>query len=298
MRIFAQIALLLVFASTGVMAKGVVVQHQAGLTEVPVNPERVAVIGVAPLDVLDSLGIEPVAVNKGAYLPDYLKKYVSDQYASSGSLFEPDYESIYMAKPDLIIVGIRSAANFKALSEIAPTIVFSIDSHQGYWKSTKKQWEVIGRIFSIEDRVKAKEQELEAAFREQAEHNEGMTALTVMRSGNNLTTFGENSRFSSIYKDFGYQEAVKHIRENKHGDVISYEFIREANPDTLLILDRDKLTSGTHTDTTTGIDNDLVRQTSAYKNNRIAYLDIGAWYVAAGGVTATQIMLDNISQLQ
>jgi iron complex transport system substrate-binding protein len=42
------------------------------------------------------------------------------------------------------------------------------------------------------------------------------------------------------------------------------------------------------------IENDLVKQTSAYRNEHIVYLTPDVWYLAEGGITATDIMLKDL----
>lgn len=42
------------------------------------------------------------------------------------------------------------------------------------------------------------------------------------------------------------------------------------------------------------LDNDIVKGTSAYKNNRIIYLDLQIWYVSSGGFVGTNAMINEI----
>ncbi len=84
------------------------VTHRLGKVTLEAKLQRVVIIGLGVLDALDRFGIEPVTVSKSVQSPDYLQKYKGEKYASSGSFFEPDFESIYTQKPDLIIVGSRA----------------------------------------------------------------------------------------------------------------------------------------------------------------------------------------------
>ena len=117
-----------------------------------------------------------------------------------------------------------------------------------------------------------------------------------MSAGGNITTFGAQSRFSAIYKDFGFKEAAKGIKESNHGDLVSYEFIRDVNPTNLLIVDKDKLINKEKSRTREEFANPLVKATDAYKNNSLTYLDINAWYIAIAGVTATDQMIEDVKQ--
>ncbi|MCK6265858.1 siderophore ABC transporter substrate-binding protein [Vibrio sp. ZSDE26] len=282
--------------TTAIAANLVEVTHRLGVTTVESEPERVVVIGLGALDALDSFGIDPVAISKAATLPGYLSKYKSDQYVSSGSLFEPDFEAIFTQKPDVILVGARGASSYEELSKIAPTIVFATEADQGYWKSTQQQWRNLGKVFNISDKVEQKIDALDQQFNAIRNHNQdnSVDALTVMSSGGNITTFGENSRFSAIYKDFGFNETVQGIKQTRHGDLISYEFIGKTNPSTLLIIDKDKLVNKGKSNTQAEFENELVQATNAYKNGHMTYLDINAWYLSIAGVTATEQMVVDV----
>ncbi len=278
-------------------AETIMVSHQLGNTTLETKPQRVVVIGTGTLDAVDYFGIKPVAVTQATTMPSYLLKYKAKEFASSGSLNEPDFETIYMQKPDVIIIGPRAVKAYKELSEIAPTIVFAADS-KGYWESTQEQWRMLGHVFEIQDKVEAKISSVTAEINEIATYNKenNIAALTVMSAGGNITTFGAQSRFSAIYKDFGFQEAAKGIKESRHGDLVSYEYIRDVNPSNLLIVDKDKLINKDKSRTREEFANPLVQATDAYKNDSLTYLDINAWYLAIAGVTATDQMIADVKQ--
>ncbi|UTV28818.1 siderophore ABC transporter substrate-binding protein [Photobacterium atrarenae] len=294
----ASSVLLSCFISMPALADSVTIEHRMGKTVIDETPKRVVVLGMGALDAVDQFGIDPVAVNKVAQLPAYLQKYKGAEYAAAGSLFEPDFETIYMQKPDLIVAGARAAASYDELSKIAPTIVFAAENDQGYWESTKAQWRNLGKVFDIEAKVEQKIDALDADFKAIRDYNQKheINALTVMSSGGNITTFGAQSRFSAIYKDFGFKEAVKSIKTSNHGDLISYEYIRKADPQTLLIIDRDKLVNKGESTTRQDFENDLIKATQAYQNNKMTFLDLNAWYISISGVTATEQMIRDMKQ--
>lgn len=285
------------FTSMSVHAANVTIEHQMGKTTLQQNPQRVVVIGVGPLDAVDYFGINPVAVSKVAELPDYLAKYRGDDYAPAGSLFEPDFERIFMQKPDLIITGPRAARTaYDELNKIAPTVVFAVDDNQPYWQSTQTQWRNLGKIFAIEDKVEEKIAQLDKKFSEVKGYNQQhqAQAMTVMSSGSNITTFGANSRFAAIYKDFGFSEAAQVKQTANHGNLVSYEYIRQNNPQTLFIIDRDKLVNKGQSHTREEFENPLIKATDAYKQDRMVFLDLNAWYLSIAGVTATEQMLSDM----
>lgn len=297
MKHFALVALLSLATFTAANAETITIEHRMGKTEINGIPERVVVIGLGTLDAVDALGIEPVAVSQTLpQAPAYLEKYKDEKYANAGSLSEPNFETIYMQKPDVIVIGPRSAENFAELSKIAPTVVFAADNKKGYWAETQEQWRNLGKIFGKEDWVEQKINALDKEFKAISDYNhaEGNDALTIMSSGGKLTSFGADSRFSAIYADFGFKESVKGIKASNHGDLVSFEFIREADPKILLVIDRDALINPAESQTRKQFDNDLIKATQAYKNNRMTYLDLNAWYLSMSGITATEQMISDI----
>ncbi|WP_417880989.1 siderophore ABC transporter substrate-binding protein [Vibrio sp.] len=290
--------------SVSVNAKSITVDHIMGSTTLESSPQRVVVIGTGVLDAVDALKIKPVAVSKGTPLPDYLDQYNADNIASSGTIFEPDFETIYTQKPDLIIVGPRSSKHFKELSKIAPTFVFAVENGSDYWQNTQSLWNDLGLIFDKQELVNQKIDGLNQRFAAIKSYNQShdIDALMLMSSGGNVTSFGEGSRFSVLYKDFGFKPTItvkdkKSEKTGGHGQLVSYELVSQENPSTLLILDRDKLVNKGKSTTRQDFDNELVKSTNAYKNNRMIYLDIPAWYVASSGITATETMVTDIESL-
>lgn len=294
------LAFAFMFAACATQAKTIEIDHIQGTTKLETKPERVVVLGLGPLDTVKAMGVEPVAVSSVSMFPQYLSQYRSGDFVSAGSLFEPDFETIYTQKPDLIIVGPRSASKYKELSEIAPTIVYALDGKQDYWQATQNEWRNLGKIFEKEDFVEKKIAELDKEFAQIQGYNKdnNIDALTVMSGGGKVTTFGADSRFGVIYKDFGFAETVADIKEKGHGDLVSYEFIREHNPSTLLVIDKDiLLNKGKSSNVKRDFENDLVKATRAYKNHKLSYLDVNAWYLSIAGMRATEQMLNDIKSV-
>ena len=109
--------------------------------------------------------------------------------------------------------------------------------------------------------------------------------------------FGTNSRFSVIYDELGFE-----TRESKnvesvarpHGNLISFEYVADAQPDVLFVLDRQQAIGETNASSEQFFDNNLVNSTPAAKNNKIVFLDSAARYLTAGGYQSTQIMINDV----
>ena len=83
--------------------------HAQGTTEVPKNPQRVVILSPATLDIADALGINPMGVPQtSAHYPQHLAKYNGKAYLNAGTLFEPNFEALSNARPDLILAGARA----------------------------------------------------------------------------------------------------------------------------------------------------------------------------------------------
>ncbi|OLQ90671.1 enterochelin ABC transporter substrate-binding protein [Vibrio panuliri] len=292
-------SLVLLFLSSLSFANEIVVEHFKGTLKLDHTPKRVVAIGYGVVDALDQFGIKPVAVANATHLPHYLQQYGQASYPSAGSHFEPDFESIYSQKPDLIIVGPRAATKYDELSKIAPTLVFTANLKHDYWASTQAQWRNLGKVFSIERQVELKIAQLDQKITAIKAYNQQhkVDAMTLLSVGENITSFGQDSRFSAIYQDFGFVETVDSLESGSHGDLVSFEFVMQSDPSIILAIDRNQLDASSNHDMADILDNDLVKQTRAFKNSQIAMLDVDAWYLSIAGVSATEKMVEDIQQV-
>ena len=115
-----------------------------------------------------------------------------------------------------------------------------------------------------------------------------------MVADNSISVYGEKSRFNMLYNEFGFKINDASVGDDKHGQTISYEYLLEKNPDYIFIIDKNTIT-GTENNTAKEIvENELVKKTSAYKNNKIIYLDSQAWYVGGVGFKAVNTRISEI----
>ena len=100
--------------------------------EVPYNPQRLAVLDMASLDILDALGLGSRVVGAADTSLDYLQSYViNDEVANLGTIKEADLEAVMASEPDVIFIGGRLATSYDALSEIAPVVYLATDTETG-----------------------------------------------------------------------------------------------------------------------------------------------------------------------
>lgn len=273
---------------------------------IPANPQRVVVIGVDVLDIMDSLGLKDKIVGivdpKAPTFPGYLKGY--EDVASIGSLFGDDLEAVAGLKPDLIIAGARTAKAYDGLAEIAPTVYFKIPGFgMGFKDGLHQNVTMLADIFNVQDKgnevIARLDGKLEA-MKEKTSKIEDPSALFLIVSGKTIGLFSDNeeSRYGFVFNEFGFKspataEEIK-TNESTHGDSVSFEFISAKNPNYMIVLDRGAATGTEEIKATDTLDNSLVKSTKAYKDGHIIYVDGTAWYIGTGGVQATEIMIDNL----
>lgn len=293
--IFLTVSLLL---SSQAAAK--TITHAMGTVEIDGVPQRVVVLGQGSLDVLDRLGVEPVGVVK-SLMPDYLAKtYQDDKYVAVGTVKEPDYEAIFTAKPDLIIAEARMASLMDELEEIAPTIMFRAD-YENYWQSVQANWRMLGEVFNKQEKVDAIIEQMNTKIAQTHDKAvaDNFNALMVMSNGSKVAMFGENSRFGMVFDELGLKPAKSDDVEvaGSHGNLISFEYIADANPDVLLVLDREQAIGEGEGKAKARFDNPLVNKTHAHQQQRISYLDPTAWYITMAGMTAMDKMIDDVNRV-
>lgn len=272
------------------------IEHALGTIEIDGIPKRVVVLGHGSLDYLDALGVNPVGVTK-QLLPQFMSKYNDEQYSATGSLHEPNFETIFMLKPDIIIAENRQSELYKELSQIAPVYMFQIDN-SNYWETTQHHWRALATIFNKQSRAEAliKEVQTQIDNVNNSATQQPSQALVVMNNGNNLAMFAEKSRFSVIYQEFNFEQASSQkvpVVAGPHGNLISFEYIADAKPEVIFILDREQAIGMSKGKAKTLFDNNLVNATPAAKKQRIIFMDPAAWYLATGGYQATKMMIND-----
>lgn len=259
------------------------------------QPKNVVVFDYGFLDTLDALGVEVAGVPQKT-VPSYLSKYSDTTYVNVGSLKEPDFEALSSMNPDIIFISGRQAPAYEELSKIAPTVYVGVDN-ANFMESFKANTELAGKIFGKEkeaaDAFAAYEAKVEEVKAKTASSDE--KALIVLGSEGSLSAYGPGSRFGVIHDVFGVKAADENIKAETHGDNVSFEYVRETNPDVLFVVDRDSAVNPEgESGTKAAIENEIVGATNAAKNNKIFYLDSQVWYLSGGGLTSETQKIDDV----
>lgn len=261
----------------------VTIDTARGAATVLKNPERVAVFDWAALDSLNQLGVK-VGATTEKVLVDYLAP-VFQHTLRVGTLFEPDYETLHDYKPQLIITGGPGATEYDQLAKLAPTIDMTIDN-QNIRESAKNSLDALAEIFDKQAEATRLKAEIDDSFTQTraAAKNQG-TAMVVSITGHKVYAFGPESRMASwIHKDLGMPPADTGIDEKSgHGMLVSFEYIRQQNPDWIFVLDRTAAIGDEGPPAKNVLDNPIVAKTTAWEKNQVIVMP-SANYIVAGGV--------------
>jgi iron complex transport system substrate-binding protein len=275
--------------------KTIVVTDQKGEVEVPVNPKNVVVLDYGSLDIMTKLGVEPVALPKGS-LPGYLAQYKDEKYVDLGALKEFDLEKINAAEPDLIIIEGRQESFYEDLKKIAPVLYLGT-AKSDIFASAENNAKILGQVFNNEKGVTSELESLTKrveAVKAKVEENKSTALMTMFNEGS-LSVYGLGSRYDMVYSKFGFTVSDEAIESSNHGQEISFEYIKEKNPDYLFVLDRGAIT-GAQASVKEAVENELIKTTKAYQDGKIVYVEPQAWYVGGSGLMAIDTIISDMEK--
>ena len=264
---------------------------------VPYDPQRIAVLDMASLDILDRLGVGDRVVGSATTALDYLQAYVTnEEIANLGTIKEADLEAVMASEPDVIFIGGRLSSSYDALSEIAPVIYLATDTEIGVVESVRQNATTIASLFGLEAEVDALMADFDARIAALAAFAEGQNAIVGLCTSGSFNVLGSDGRCSMISVEIGFDNLGDGDVTSTHGNESSFELIVELNPDYIFVLDRDAAIATEGAKLAQEIvENELVMETDAYKNGHIVYLaHPTVWYTAEGGITALDIMLQDL----
>ncbi|GGO30144.1 iron-siderophore ABC transporter substrate-binding protein [Deinococcus humi] len=277
----------------------VTLTHEAGTTTVQKRPLRVVALGPHALDLLLSLGVQPVGYGEAS---TYIKtpafgspirdiKYLGSRITSSpvnvGDRFSPSLEILATLKPDLIIGENYALPVYNQLSRIAPTLLFKgIDRNE--WQKTLPalaraldKEKVYSSILSKYNKsVQTTKSQLSSTIKNKR-------VLVIWTGGgpekNTFTISDSNDWTGGLLKDLGFNV----IDGDKRDAAVSIEGLSAVDPDMVIVL-----ASGTNTPTRAKFDwnsSPLTSGLRASKANQIYYFDYHLFRRIRGPIAAQLI---------
>jgi iron complex transport system substrate-binding protein len=295
--------------------------------EAVVNPSAVAIYDYSILDILASVGFEKTGIKTLVVparntLPDALSYYKSDvpgtRIISGGSLFFIDWDVLDLVEPQLVVLGARSfgmnASGQRLNTEDSSKyrsdtysryngsrfVKLSVDASKSTLdEDLLRNVTALGAIFpALKNDLDARYREIKAdidTIKAKAQQS-GVKALFVMTPDpSSISVFLPGSRFGMLYNEFGFTSADPNGEADfsSHGASTAAEYILSVNPDVIFLLDR-AATVGTEAGEANFKNDPSVRQSAAFRNNRIYTLDGDSWYTMTGGIQAVKQMIRDL----
>jgi iron complex transport system substrate-binding protein len=266
------------------------------------NPRSVAIFSYDALDILDYVGLEKTSIQylglvKGSSIPTYLNQYMGNNYENVGTLFMPDWDKLELFMPDLIILGTRSSGAYDRLRTQFPSAdILDLTITDGfYMEGFERNINYLKTLFpSIALEIEETYQDILIKMDTIKSLTANKNAMIVMINGSVYSTFGQISRYSVLYNQFGFTVSDQEMTTaNRHGREIDHEYVYSINPEFLFLLDRGAAigSSGAIGDF---LQNNFIQQTLAYQQNHVYTLNASAWYIAFGGFHSTYQMIEDL----
>lgn len=274
--------------------------------EVPFDPQRIAILDMPALDIIDVLGVGDRIVGSAKVTIEYLTDYNPDdsngEIMNLGTVKTADLEKVAACEPDIIFIGGRLASVYNDLEAIAPVVYLAVDYEKGVVESTKSNAQTIAKIFGKEKEVDALFADFQPRIDALNEVLNGKDTVLGMYNSNALGLMGTASQLNIITNELGannLSDTVGETEKATHGEEASWETIITLNPEYMFILDRSTAT-GSADEGVLGarevIENDLIKELDVYKNGKIVYFieHANVWYTSTGGVQALDTMLSDL----
>ena len=287
--------------SLSLLSKCRVIEHDLGKTEICGQPEQVVALEPYWLDLLLSLGIEPVgyAGDQRALVgspqpgePVVKVKYLGDRLTSNpahvGTWQTPSLEAILQLQPDLILRG--GPPFYDQFSQIAPTLLMS---DEGLAKRWPQDLLLLGRVMEREQlakqiieeysqRVARVSTELEPISRDQKVLLLSMTGLDY------IGVFTEETFAGDLLKDLGFQLVLPEKLPIEYGAiVISLEILPQLEADIIIVMASGK--SSVEQVKTVWEQNPILQRLPASKAGRVYFADYQLWSRIDGPIAAELI---------
>lgn len=277
--------------------------------EIAKNPENVVIFDLGLATTFVELGLEEriAGLPKGennSMLSEQLEVFSDDSYIDLGGLFEPNYEMIASINPELIIISGRQSTTdiISELESAAPNaeiINIAADS-MNYIEDIKESTLILGELFEVEEEAETLVTELDTRVETINEAIDALDAsiLFVQTNGGDLALHGQGGRYGFLFEELNFEIAGEQQEDStaNHGNQITFEFIAEANPGLIFVMDRG---AAVETGESTNIDvliNSVTENVDAIASDNIYELSPVEWYLNAGGYGSLMTQLDEIEE--
>ncbi|WP_146341026.1 siderophore ABC transporter substrate-binding protein [Nesterenkonia sp. NBAIMH1] len=241
---------------------------------------------------LEDLGVELDVAARGLMQSHIHEVYADDEdILDTGNHQEPDFEVFAAAEPDLVITGQRYSQYYDDMAALMPEdgVILewseALEDPETLFDGLREQAQSIGTIFAAEDEAQALIDDLDAAIERASEAYSGEdTVMGLLTSGGDINYAGPNEgrAVAEIFQELDLEPALEVEDESSdhEGDDISVEAIADADPDWIIVLDRDGMNPEDPEYTPAEdliADSPALQETSAIEQDQIVYMPQGMY---------------------
>lgn len=232
------------------------IKDLTGEVEVRKNPKRVVALDNRTFETLEDWGIKLVAAPKpimsatSGYKED-------DSIVDVGNHREPNLEALAATDPDLVIVGQRFGSHYDEIKKLLPNAdIINLNwdvsekaenPGENLINGFKDSIDSLAAIFDKKDEAEALKNKLDESIANAKEAYKGGSVVSVVVSGGEIgySAPGFGRVWGPLYQVLDLKPAIniENTSSDHKGDDISVEAIAQANPEYILVLDRDAATT-------------------------------------------------------
>lgn len=261
----------------------VTIEDNKGTHEIDLPLKSVVALDNRTFETLASWGVELTA-GAVTLMPSTISYAKDDSIIDIGSHTEPNLEAIVAVQPDVVVNGQRFAQHHDDIAALVPdAAIIELEPREGepFDEELKRQITVLGEVFGKQEEAKQLVDDFDAAIeRAAAAYDAADTAIAVSTSGGEIgylaPTVGRT--LGPVFDILRLTPAleVAEASDNHRGDDVSVEALAAANPDWILVMDRDAAITADDPSYSPASDilenSDALAGVSAVKSGRIVYM--------------------------
>ncbi|WKD61749.1 putative ABC transporter solute-binding protein YclQ precursor [Corynebacterium ciconiae DSM 44920] len=260
------------------------VTDQYGEHEVPVDLQRVVATDNRIFETLQDWEVPLVAAPQ-KIIPTTISYRDDDSIVNLGNHREPDLEAIVAAEPDLVLNGQRFRSHYEEITKLVPdatVLDYEIEEGEKLDEELKHQITDLGKIFQREDDAKKLNENFDASIAAAKDaYDPDLSVMAVIVSGGEIgyvaPSVGRTLGPVFDLLDLTPALEVENVSDDHQGDDISVEAIAAANPDILLVMDRDAAIKADDPEYTPALEvltnSEALKDVAAIKNDAIVVMD-------------------------
>ena len=232
-------------SSAGAAAGTITVTDNFGEQAIPAAPASIVVTDNRSFELLERWGV-PIAAAPQRLVPEGVGYKTDEAVVDLGNHREPNLEALVAVAPDLVINGQRFASHRDAIRGLVPdAAMLELDPREGepFDAELIRHALALGEALGKQDEAQQAVDDFTAAIeRVKAAYDGDDRVMAVITSGGEINYAAPvtGRTLGPLFDMLGFVPAIGTSGSSDHeGDDISVEAIAAANPDWILVLDRD-----------------------------------------------------------